>query len=154
MAMYGAGATPAGINSANGLVADLHPTGTGTRLRIFQIIVGVSVAPTNAPIFYLTRTTAAGTVTTTLVGQALDPADPASVATMNTVNSVAPTFTAGNKIAVGGLAVTAGGAWVWTFPDDAPLIVPATTATGVAVLNANASGATLGAFAVSMLWRE
>lgn len=154
MSMYGAGATMAGINTANSLVADLHPTGTTTRLKIFQIICGIAVAPTNAPLFYLVRTTAAGTVTTTIAGQPLDPADPASVATLNTVNSVAPTFTAANKIAVGALAVTAGGAWVWTFPDDAPLTIAATTATGVAVINANAAGATLGTFAASMLWRE
>jgi len=154
MSMYGAGASKAGVNTADTAYFDLHPTGTTTRIKIFQIIVGIAVAPTTAPVFYLARTTAAGTVTSSLAGQAIDPADPTSVAVLNFAWSVAPTFTAANKIAVGGLGVTAGGAWVWTFPDDAPLTITNAAASGIAVVNANAAGATVGTFAASLLWRE
>jgi hypothetical protein len=154
MSMYGAGASKAGVNTADTAYFDLHPTGTTTRLKIFQIIVGIVAAPTNAPAFYLARTTSAGTVTSSLAGQQMDPADPASVAVLNFAWSVAPTFTAANKMSTGGLGVAAGGAWVWTFPDDAPLTITNATASGLAVVNATAAGATVGTFTASMLWRE
>ena len=50
-------------------------------------------------------------------------------------------------------AVTAGGWWIWQFL-DVPLIVPNTTASGLVIANANASGATLGAFAGHVVWDE
>ena len=61
-------------------------------------------------------------------------------------------ITAANKIAVGALAVTAGGAWVWSFRDD-PLILAASTSAGLCVV-CSASGATTGTFVASMLWQE
>jgi len=64
-----------------------------------------------------------------------------------------PTFTNTAWIQTGGLAVTAGGAFVWSF-FDVPLIVPATAAAGLAIANANASGATTGTFTCSFLWDE
>lgn len=154
MSFYGAGASKAGVNTANTAYFQIRPTTTSTRLKIFQIVVNIAVAPTTAPSLYLARSTANGTVTTTLAGQPLDPADPTAVGTFDSAFSGAPTFVTTAQIATGGLAVTAGGAWVWTFPPDAPLTITNATASGIVVVNANASGGTTGTFVGSALWRE
>ncbi len=154
MSYYGAGASKAGVNTANTAYWQLRPTGTTTRLKIFQVVVNIAVAPSTAPAFYLARSTANGTVTTTLAGLPLDPGDPAAVGTWDSAFSAQPTFTTTAQIATGGLAVTAGGAWIWTFPADAPLTITNATASGIVVVNANASGATTGTFVGSCLWRE
>lgn len=153
--MCGAGVSRAGINTADTAYFNLLG-GTGNRLAVEQVIVNIAVAPTTAPAFYLVRTTVRGTQASTLAAQPLDGADAGAIGTLDVCGTGAsqPTFTAANKIQIGGLAVTAGGAFIWTFPQDAPLIVPATSAAGIAVANANASGATTGTFLCSFLWRE
>lgn len=153
MALYGAGASKAGVNTANTAYFQIRPTTTAHRIRIKQIVVNIAVAPTTAPSFYLARSTANGTVTTTLAGQALDPADAAAIGTFDSAFSVAPTFSTTAFIATGGLAVTAGGAFIWTFYDQ-PLVITNATASGIVVVNANASGATTGTFVGSALWDE
>jgi hypothetical protein len=55
---------------------------------------------------------------------------------------------------IAALPLVAGAAWVWNFPIDSPLIVPAGTANGLAIENNNASGATTGTFAASFLYDE
>jgi hypothetical protein len=153
MSRYGAGVTNrAGINTADSVLFQLRPTNTAQRIKLLEVVVSVYTAPSNAPQLYLTRSTAVGTSTATLAGQALDPADAAAMGTFDSTWSAAPTITAANKIQVGGLAVTAGGAWVWTFRDW-PLVLAASTSAGLCVCS-NASGATLGAFTCSMLWQE
>lgn len=153
MARYGASFSVAGVNTANTFVVNLANTSTTIRPQIATIAIGISVAPTTAPSFYLSRATARGTNTTTLAGQAFDPAEPASICTLDLTNSVAPTFSTTLKIVGGGLAVTAGGWWIWDFRDK-PLIIPATAASGLCIVNANASGATTGTFAGYMTWDE
>lgn len=153
MARYGASFSVAGTNAANTFVVNLTNTSTTLRLRVGMIAVGVSVAPTTAPQFYLSRATVRGTNTTTLIGQAFDPADPAAIATLDLTNSVAPTFSTTLKIAGGGLAVTAGGWWIWDFR-DIPIVITNTAASGLTIVNANASGTTLGTFAGYLVWDE
>lgn len=155
MSMCGAGVSRAGVNTADVAYFNLVG-GAGNRLAIEQVIVNVAVAPTAAPSLYLVRTTARGTQASTLAAQPLDPADAGAIATLDVCGTAGsqPTFTAANKLQVGGLAVTAGGVFIWTFPQDAPLIVPATAGAGLAVANANAAGATTGTFLCSFLWRE
>ena len=118
------------------------------------MIVNIGVAPTTAPAFYLTRTTARGTQASTLAGLPFDLADVTSAATLDVCGTAgsAPTFTAANKLAIGGLPVTVGGVLIWVF--DSPIIVPATAAAGLALCNANASGATQGTFYGAFLWKE
>jgi hypothetical protein len=154
MPRYGAGVSLSGINTANTAYTNLLG-GTGDRLLVVRVVVNIAVAPTTAPSLYLVRTTARGTQASTLAGQVFDAADVASIGTLDVCGTGAsqPTFTNTNKIDVGGLAVTAGGAWVWTFYDK-PLIVSATAGAGLAVANANASGATTGTFLVSYVWDE
>lgn len=152
MRVYGSGVSRAGVNTANTAYFNLSG-GTTNQLDISEIKVAVVVAPTTAPEFYLSRATARGTQTATITGQALDPADPASFGTLDSTWSVNPTFSTTNWIDIGALAVTAGGIWVWTFYDQ-PLVIPATAGAGICLVNAVASGATLGTFAASYRWQE
>lgn len=153
MGRYSAAASPAGVNTANTVYGQLRPTTTASRLYIVEIGVSVQTAPTTAPNFYLARSTANGTVSTTLAGQAHDPADVAAIGTMDSVFSVAPTFSTTNKFKQGGLGTTAGGFLIWTFY-DAPIVIDRTVASGLALVNANASGATLGTFTGHIAWEE
>jgi len=150
---YSAGFSRAGINSANSPVVNLNQTGTARRLFVVEVGVGVAVAPTTAPAFYLSRATARGTQTATLAGQPADPNDPAAAGTLDTTWSVNPTFSTSAFLRFGGLAVTAGGFLVWTFYDE-PLIISATSGLGLTLANANASGATTGTFTGYMVWNE
>lgn len=154
MSRFGAGvAGKAGVNTADTAYFQVRETATAQRLKLLQIVVAVQSAPTTAPVFYLARSTAIGTVTTTIAGQAFDPADSSAKGTLDSAFSVAPTFTAANKIAVGPMAVTAGGGWVFDFR-DMPIVLAASTTAGLVIANANASGATLGSFACSAMWQE
>lgn len=155
MARYGAGVSMSGINTANTAYANLDQTGSTQRLLVRQVIVNIAVAPSTAPALYLARTSARGTQASTLAGLPWDENDAAALGTVDVCGTGAsqPTFTNTNIMSGGGLAVTAGGAWVWTF-FDVPIIIKATAGNGLAVCNANASGATLGTFKVSFMWDE
>lgn len=153
MARYGGGASKAGVNTANTAYFSVRNTVTSTRIGIRQLVVSVAVAPTTAPSFYLSRTTANGTESTSLVGQAFRPGDPTSLGLFVSAWSGQPTFSTTLWLGNGALAVTAGGAFIWTFYDE-PLFLDQTTTSGLAIVNANASGATLGTFAASALWDE
>lgn len=153
MARYEASAQVNGTNAANTQLAILHPTGTTDRLYVVEIGIGVVTAPTNAPSFYLARSTANGTVTTTLAGQAHDPADGVPVGTLDSVWSAVPTFSTTAKLRQAGLAAAAGGQLIWT-SYDSPWMITNVVANGLAIVNAVAAGATLGAFSVYMVWDE
>lgn len=150
---YSAGFSVAGVNTANTRVINLNGAGTAGRVFVYEIAVGIAVAPTTAPSFYLARSTARGTQTTTLAGQPYDEGDVASSSSLDSAWSVAPTFSTSAFIRRGGLAVTAGGWWIWQFYDS-PLIIPATAGAGITLANANASGATTGTFAGHVVWNE
>lgn len=150
---YSAGFSVAGVNTANTQTVNLNGGGTSGRLFVYEVAVGIAVAPTTAPSFYLSRSTARGTQTATLAGQPYDTADVAALGTLDTTWSVAPTFSTSAFIRRGGLAVTAGGWWIWQF-FDSPLIIPATAGAGLTLANANASGATTGTFAGHIVWNE
>ena len=153
MARNAAGFSVAGVNVANTQVANLANTAVSQRLRVMQIAIGIAVAPTTAPVFYLARATARGTQSTTVAGLPFDVNEPAPIGTIDTAWSVAPTFVTTSKIVAGGLSVTAGGWWIWDFRDS-PLIVPNLTTAGLLIANANASGATTGTFTGHFIWEE
>ena len=153
MARYSAGFSVAGVNTANTAAANLANTGTTQRLRVLQVAIGISVSPTTAPSFYLSRATARGTQSTTVTANPFDTGDSAAIGAIDTAWSVVPTFSTSAQMTRGGLSTTAGGWWVWDFRDS-PLIVPNTTASGLVVANANASGATTGTFAGHFIWEE
>lgn len=150
---YSAGFSRAGINTANSPVASLNNTGSTSRLFVVEVGVGVAVAPSTAPAFYLSRATARGTQTATLAGQPADPNAVSSLGTLDTTWSVNPTFSTSNYMRFGGLATTAGGFLVWTFYDS-PIIISATSGLGLTLANSNASGATTGTFTGYFVWDE
>ena len=155
MARYGAGVTNrAGVNSADTILFQLRATGTTQRLLVRQVVFAVLTAPTNAPQPYLTFASANGTSSTTLAGQKFDNADAAALGTFDSAWSGNPTITTANKLTVGAMAVTAGGGWIWDFR-DVPLVMQAsTTVGGLCIVNAAASGATVGAVSASVIWDE
>jgi hypothetical protein len=151
---YGAGVTNrTGVNTVDTVLFQIRPTSTAERLYVVQVVMAVLTAPSNALQPYLTRSTAIGTVTTTLAGQPLDPNETAAVGTFDSIFSVAPTIVTTNKIGVGAMAVTAGGGWVWDFRDR-PVVLSAVTTAGLCIVNAAASGATVGAVSASVMWDE
>jgi hypothetical protein len=141
------------VNTADTAYFQVRATATAQRLKLLRVVVAIQVAPTTAPVFYVARSTAIGTVTTTLAGQPFDTADSAAKGTLDSAFSVAPTFTTGNKMDVGPMAVTAGGGWVFDFRDS-PLVIPDLTTAGIVIVNANASGATTGTFSCAAQWQE
>ena len=152
---FGAGvAGKAGTNTADTVMFELRATAATVRLRVLQIVVAVQSAPSTAPVFYLTRASANGTSSTTLVGQPIDSADPTSLATFDSAWSAAPTITAANKIDVGPVPVTAGSTWVFSFWDEPLVLQASTTAGGLCIVNSPATGATTGTFAASARWIE
>jgi hypothetical protein len=130
----------------------LRPTTAAQRIKVLEIGVGIASAPTTAPSFQLVRSTAVGTSSTTAAGQPYDPADAAAIGTLDSAWSVAAT-SSGTVMRQSGLAVTNGGQLFWTFY-DMPLIMTADTTDGLLVINANASGATLGTMTCYMVWQE
>ena len=153
MSRYGAAVTAAGVNTANTAYFQIRPNATSQRVKVLQIVIAVATAPTTAPVFYLSRSTAIGTNSSTLAGQPFDPSDTSSIVNLDGGFSAAPTFSTTNLMAVGPMAVTIGGGWVWDFR-DMPIILAASTTAGLVIANANASGATLGSFRCSAMWQE
>jgi hypothetical protein len=152
-ARYAAGFSVSGVNAANTQYANLNNTGTTQRIRVMQIAIGVASAPTTAPSFYLSRATARGTQSTSVTGNPFDGNDAAAIGTIDTAWSVAPTFSTTLQLTRGGLSTTAGGWWVWDFRDY-PLIIPATAGAGICIVNASASGGTVGTFTGHFIWEE
>jgi hypothetical protein len=152
MSRYMASNSKAGVNTAGTIMWQLRPTTAAQRLKVLEIGIGVSVAPTTAPSFQLARSTAVGTSSTTAAGQPYDPADAAAIGTFDSAWSVNPT-SSGTTMRQAGLAVTAGGQLFWTFYDR-ELIMTADTTDGLLVINANASGATAGTMTCYMVWQE
>lgn len=153
MGRYSAGGSRVGINTANSAYFQLRLTAATERIYVQEIGVNIAVAPSTAPAFYISRSTAVGTSTATLAGQPADVADSAAVGTFDTTWSANPTFSTSAFLRYGGLAVTAGGMLVWTFYDE-PLVLAASTTAGLVIANANASGATTGTFTAYMVWQE
>jgi hypothetical protein len=149
---YQAALSRAGINTAGPQLYWQLRAGASNRMRIAEIGVSVVSAPTTAPSFQISRATASlGTASTSQAGQTLDPSDVAATAVLESAWSAAPTInTTYHRIMA--LATTAGGGFIWTWDDSAPLIIPAGGA--LQITNANASGATTGTFAAYVVWEE
>lgn len=151
MARYGISVSKAGVNTATTIHANLWaPT---NMLRVFELGISVTTAPTTAPDFYVVRSTARGTQTTTAAGTAMDATVAAtSTGTLDSAWSAGATVgaatTAVRRI---GIPVTAGSGVIWSFGPTGLLIA---NGAGLAVVNAAASGATLGALAIYYDWEE
>jgi hypothetical protein len=154
MATYRAVVTGrAGVNTANTVYFQLKSTSTD-RLRLREIVWTITTAPTTAPLFVISRSTATGTSTTTVAGVPADPAEPAATGTLDSAWSAAPTFTtAGPHLFALQLATTVGGVFYWASGDEmADVIVPVSA--GLCFAWSTASGATVGAHTLQIAWDE
>jgi len=149
---YQAALSRSGINTAGPQLYWQLRSNSTYRLRIIELGVSVVSAPTTAPNFQISRATSAlGTASTSLAGQPLDSADAAATGVFESAWSSAPTINT-TYHRMFGLAVTAGGGFIWTWPVDSPLILPVSAA--LQISNANASGAMTGTFAAYVVWEE
>lgn len=104
------------------------------RPRIFELILGSGVTPAeNAAKYVVQRCTSAGTPGSSIVPQALDPADPAATATSGlAVFSVGPILTANAFLL--SLAKNMRATARWTARPGKELVLPAVASNGVAIL--------------------
>jgi hypothetical protein len=149
---YEVGLSKAGVNTANTVMWALRaPT---RRTWLYELGIFVDTASTTAPAFVLARNTA-GTITntTTTVGVPNVPEAPTATSTLDSAWSTPPTFTTtGPFMRRINLPVTAGSGVIWTWPEG--LVINSTITTSLVIANANASGATLGAFSIYVSWDE
>lgn len=152
MGRYSAGATRTIQNAANGPDFQIRPTSTAERLLIREIGINVgATALATAASLYLARSTAIGTVTTTLAGQPNDPADGAAIGTLDSAFSANPTFSTTAFLRKGGLATAIGSQLIWTFY-DVPLVVDRVTASGLVI--ANVAAVSAGVLECYVTWDE
>jgi hypothetical protein len=151
VALYHATFSIAGVNSANGVLANLKTT-TTDRAFIREIGVFIEVASTNAPQYGLMRMNADGTGGTTAATIALsDPAEGAASCVLGTAwVTLRPTVT-GGAFRRTMVPNTIGNGVIWDFTNR-PLIVPLSA--GLCVIMINASGATTGTHGGYVVWEE
>lgn len=147
---YSSSINKAGVNTASTIYVNLWAP--ANRIFIREVGISVTTAPSNAQDWYLVRATARGTQTATQAGNPLVTPTNSSNGTLDNTWSVNPTV---NAVATSlrrlGLPVTAGGGLIWSFAKGDFAVADAT---GLAIVNANASGATLGAFTFYLDWEE
>lgn len=143
----------AGVNTANTPLFQLRAP-SSARLYVKAFVWTIATAPTTAPQLLVTRPSAVGTSSTTVLGQTVEPGETASAANLDSAWSAAPTWvTAGPHLFALTLPTTAGSAFVWYAPDDrSRIVVPA--AGGLLFAAANASGTTVGAHSLWLSWEE
>lgn len=152
MPAYSVGNNKAGVNTANTVMWQIK-TAASNRIRIRELGIFISSAPTTAPIWVLARSTALGTSSTTTAGQPLDTTDAAATGTLDSAWSSAPTFnTSGPFIRQVGLPTTAGNGIIWTFAPGEELVIPASA--GLCIANTVAAGATVGSMSFYATWLE
>lgn len=151
MAVYGATSSKAGVNTATTTMWNLWSTGAS--IYIQSLIVQIPVAPTTIPDLYVVRSTARGTQTATVAGNMFDPNDNAATGTLDTTWSANPTVNAvGTAMLRMPLPLSAGATFYWAA--DTLNAMWIRSGAGLAIVNANASGATTGTFNLSIAWRE
>lgn len=151
MAVYQSIFSIIGVNSANQVLANLK-TAASDRAIIREVGVFIEVAPTNAPQYGLQRMSVAGTGAITVATPLLsDPADGAAATGLETAwATTRPTVVGGvGRRTMVPLAV--GNGVIWDFTNRG-LIVPVST--GLCIIIANASGATVGQHGGHVVWEE
>ena len=154
MAIYRAVVTGrAGVNTANTVYFQLRAAAT-QRLRLREMIWTITTAPTTAPLLLVSRSTAVGTSSTTVLGVPADTGVAAGTGTLDSAWSAAPTFTtAGPHLLALQLATTVGGVFYWASGDHASdIVIPVSG--GLCFAWQTASGGTLGAHSLSLAWDQ
>jgi hypothetical protein len=152
MAVYSAGFSVAGVNTANTVLLNLK-TAASDRATLLEVGIFLSVLPTTTPDIVLARMTAVGTgAITTTANIAHDSGDAAAASTVETAwATTRPTFTTtGPFFRRGGIPLTLGNGLIWSFAQPIRLAV----STGLVLANVAASGATLGNFTGYLGWDE
>ena len=142
----------AGANTANTILFQLK-AGATYRPRLSEIILTVTTAPTNAPQIAIMRSATVGTASTTMTGQAADPAEGAGTAALESAWSSAPTISGTNYLFATTLPTTAGSILYWSAPTETDHIV-LSTSTGLSFVQVAASGTTVGAYSLQLAWEE
>jgi len=150
MARYTVAHTKAGVNTANTIMWQIRAASTDM-IAIWEMGISVTVAPTTGPSWRLNRPTAIGTSSATVTPQIESPpVASAAVARLDTTWSANPTLAATDMRAYATPnAIGSGIVWTWW---DQPLWLAVST--GVALVNANAAGTTLGSFTVYVIFDE
>jgi hypothetical protein len=152
---YQAALSRSGINSTGPqLYWQLRSNGS-RRIRVLELGICVESAPSTAPAFAISRaTTALGTASTSVTGLPLEPGDVAGTGILESAWSSAPTIDT-NYHRRFGLATTAGGGFIWSWPLDRPLVIGTNAAAhALQICNMNASGTTTGTFTLYCVWDE
>lgn len=111
--------------------------GTAIRPWIYDMWLGSSATPgDNALLWYIQRTTAAGT-STSITPPPIDPGDPACTSTAGYAHSAEPTYTSGKILFH--LALNQRATHRAQFDPDGPLMIPATANNGLGLYPVNAS---------------
>jgi hypothetical protein len=149
MARYSVTHAKAGVNTANTIMWQLRAI-TPARMEIIELGISVKVAPTTGPSWRLNRTTALGATFTSITPQPEEVDNPAANGRLDHTMGTLPTlggvdlreYTTPN-------AIGSGIVWTWY---DKPLRIP--IGGSIAIVNGNASGATLGTLAIYAVFDE
>jgi len=138
-------------SAANPLAA-VSALGATTRARVYDFVVGSDATPADAATkLALQRVTTSGLGTTAVVPPALDGGDPASLMQwFSAWTSTQPTVTAVSTLLQ--VAMNQRATFRWVAVPDSELVVPATLASGIAIMSIVASATANYAF--SMMWQE
>jgi hypothetical protein len=139
----------AGVNTANTIMWQLRASSSGC-IRLLELALSVSTAPTTGPSWRLNRPTAIGTSSATVAPQKQDSNSVAATALLDTTWST-PLTLAAIDLRRYTTPQTIGSGIVWTWYDQ-PLMIPLSM--GIAIVNGNATGTTLGNFVVYAVFDE
>lgn len=154
MAYYEVAGTRAGVNTPGSTIFGIRSTVSTRRIKILEIGLEVSTAPTTGQDWRLVPTTTLGTSSTTVAPLSLDLSNTiASVGQLITGYSALPTLGTVDLRRLG-LPNTQGSSLIWSWPEHRPLEVNNTATGQIAVANANATGTTLGAFAIYVVMSD
>jgi len=123
------------------------------RPQLYDLILGSDATPAdNAAKYVIQRCTAAGTAGSSITPQAIDPGDPAAVTTSGLATfSVGPTLTASAFMLQ--FAHNQRATFRWVAAPQSNIILPATSANGIAILPTVVGGSAFNAVA-SLLFEE
>jgi len=121
------------------------------RLRIFEFVLGSDSTPADAACKYAwQRTTADFGTPTVVTPTAIDPGDPAALSKFSAPGGTAPTITANSTIYQE--AINQRATYRYIAAPDSELVVPATSANGLALLSLVTSATSNTVISVS--WQE
>lgn len=138
-------------NSATNVFANITG-GTFGRVCIYDLLMGSTATPAdNAAKFQLQRSTSAGSGGTAVTPSPLDPADVAAGTAVQQLPSVQPTLT--SNLFLLQWSQNQRATFRWVAAPNAEIVIPATSANGVAVVNPAIGGSAV-AFDCNVLIAE